>query len=195
MTTADPLGLRTRTTSSATVTLATGRRGAAGLVLGAATLAMGLIAGVFYAYACSVMIGLAKTDDRTFVDVMQRINVAIENPLFFASFFGALVLTAVAAVLERRLGSRAAFRWIVAALALYVVALAVTVGVNVPLNQDLADAGDPDRIADLAAVRHRFEGSWVTWNIVRTVATTAALACLGRALVLHGREDFPPSSS
>ena len=47
----------------------------------------------------------------------------------------------------------------------------------------LAAAGDPSRIVDLAAVRTNFEGLWVATNAVRTVA----LACLGRALSLHGR--------
>jgi len=36
---------------------------AAGGVLGAATVAMGLIAGLFYAFACRVMVGLARTGD------------------------------------------------------------------------------------------------------------------------------------
>jgi hypothetical protein len=34
-------------------------------------------------------------------------------------------------------------------------------------------AGDPDRITDLAPVRDRFEASWVAWNIVRTLLSTA----------------------
>lgn len=160
---------------------------APGLVLGAAMLAMGLVAGLFYAYACSVMPGLARTDDRTLVDAMQQINEAILNPVFALSFFGAPVLTAAAAILAWRSGSRQAARWVVAALVLYALAFVVTMGVNVPLNDDLAAAGDPATIRDLAAVREEFEDRWVTWNILRTVASTAALACLGRALVLHGR--------
>lgn len=72
---------------------------APGLALGAAMLAMGLIAGLFYAYACSVMPGLARTDDRALVDAMQQINEAILNPVFALSFFGAPVLTAAAAIL------------------------------------------------------------------------------------------------
>ena len=59
--------------------------------------------------------------------------------------------------------------------------------VNVPLNNQLNAAGAPDRIADLAAVRERFEATWVRWNVVRTVASTAAFGCLTWALVLHGR--------
>ena len=64
---------------------------------------------------------------------------------------------------------------------------AITAAVDVPLNDALADAGRPDRIGDLAAVRERFESTWVTWNIVRAVTSTSAFDCLAWALVLHGR--------
>src|SRR5215210_6268399 len=49
----------------------------------AATLTTGLMAGLYYAFAISVMLGLSRTDDHTFVSVMQQINVAILNPWFF----------------------------------------------------------------------------------------------------------------
>jgi uncharacterized membrane protein len=74
------------------------------LVLGSALMAMGLIAGLFYSFSVAVMTGLSKVDDRTLVETMQRINRAIQNPAFFLSFAGALVLTATAAVLQRRHG-------------------------------------------------------------------------------------------
>jgi uncharacterized membrane protein len=162
-----------------------------GATLVGATLAMGLMAGLFYAYGCSVMIGLSRTDDRTFVDVMQRINVAILNGWFAVSFIGALVLTTLAGVLHLRGDARPVLGWIAAAVVLYGAALVITFTVNVPLNNALAAAGEPDRIANLAAVRERFEATWVRWNIARAVASTAALGCLTWALVLHGRTATP----
>jgi uncharacterized membrane protein len=155
--------------------------------LAAATLTTGLMAGLYYAYACSVMLGLSRTDDRTFVSAMQQINVAIINPWFIVSFFGAFVFTASAGVLHLHGDWRTVLPWIAAALVLYVATLVITTGFNVPLNNELAAAGDPDRTADLAAVRERFEASWVRWNIARAVASTAAFGCLTWALVLHGR--------
>jgi uncharacterized membrane protein len=143
------------------------RRDTAGMVLGLAMIATGLSAGLLYSYACSVLPGLGQTSDRTFIDAMQQINKAIQNPVFFASFFGALALTAVAAAQQRRLGPGAATRWTVAALALYALALLVTVGANVPLNDHLAAVGDPARIADPAAVRNHFQASWMAWNIAQ----------------------------
>jgi uncharacterized membrane protein len=155
--------------------------------LAAATLTTGLMAGLYYAYAYSVMLGLSRTDDRTFVSAMQQINVAILNPWFFIIFFGALVFTALAGVLHLQADWRAVLPWIAAALVLYAASLLITIGFNVPLNNELNAAGDPDHIADLAAVRERFEASWVRWNIARAVASSAAFGCLIWALVLHGR--------
>lgn len=157
------------------------------VVLGGATLTTALLAGVYYAYACSVMPGLGSTDDRTFIDAMQQINEAIQNPVFFLSFIGAPALTIAALIMERRSGARHVTRWLVAAVALNLISLTITGALNVPLNDDLSQAGDPSGIADLPSVRDDFENPWVAWNIVRTVVTTAALGCLGYALLLHGR--------
>jgi uncharacterized membrane protein len=172
----------------ATVPKAAAETRTVGLVLGAAAVAMGLAAGFIFAYSSSVMPGLADSSDRAFVEAMQNINEATENPVFFAAYFGAFLLTGAAAVMLRSQASGPAFRWTIAALVLYGVALAVTMGINVPLNDELADAGNPDQIADLAAVRDDFEDPWVAWNIVRTVVSTLALGSLAWALMLYGRE-------
>ena len=152
-----------------------------------ATVTMGLMAGLFCAFAYSVMPGLGQTDGRTFVDAMQRINVAILNGWFFIIFIGALVFTAVTGVLHLRDDGRTVLPWIVAAFVLYVAVLLITGGINVPLNNELVAAGAPDRITDLDGVRERFEATWVRWNIGRAVASTAAFGSLTWALVLHGR--------
>ncbi|GAA2743895.1 MULTISPECIES: DUF1772 domain-containing protein [Kitasatospora] len=156
-------------------------------VLIAATLATGLSAGLFYSYACSVMPGLARADDRSFVEVMQRINVAILNGWFMLVFLGALLLILLAGALQLGGGSRAVLLWTVAAAVCYLAMLAITGAVNVPLNNRLAAAGSPDSGADLAAVRAAFEATWVRWNVVRALTSTAAFACLTGALVLAAR--------
>ncbi len=150
-----------------------------GATLVAGTITTGLMAGLFAAFSYAVMPGLGRTDDATFVQSMQRINVAILNPVFGLCFGGALVLTALAVLLHR---GEAGVGWIVAGLVLYAAVLAVTFAVNVPLNNRLnAATGDP------AAARAAFEAAWVRWNVVRTVLNTAAFGCLCWALVLHGR--------
>jgi uncharacterized membrane protein len=159
------------------------------ITLIASVITMGLIAGVFYAFSCSVMLGLRQADDRTFVTAMQRINVAILNPWFMISFLGALVFTILAGALRISGNGAGVLPWIIAAAVLYIVAVAVTGGINVPLNNQLDAAGDPGAIAELAAVRAAFEATWVRWNLVRAVACTAAFGCLTWALVLHGRNS------
>lgn len=148
------------------------------LVLG--VVAVGLMAGLYAAFAFAVMPALRRADDKSFVMVMQRMNVAIVNPLFLLIFFGGLAFTAIAAGLYR---DQSMVGWIVACAVLYGLTLVITVAFNVPLNNQLAAAGDPDRITDLRAVRDAFEGPWVRWNIARAVVNAGALAVLVTGLV------------
>jgi uncharacterized membrane protein len=157
------------------------------LVLGGAVVTMGLLAGLFYSYAVSVMPGLHASADRTVVDAMQNINKAIENPVFFATFMGGPALALLAYVGERRRGRPATARWVLAGVALTGVTLLVTFAFNIPLNNELERAGDPSTIANIAQVRDDFETPWVVWNIVRTVTITAAFGCLARGLFLRAR--------
>src|SRR5215831_11948893 len=120
--------------------------------LAAAVLTMGLMAGVFGLYTHTIMPGLRHTDDRTFGGAVRATDRAIINPWFMAAFFGALVLTGLAAALHFTGDSRNVLPWIGAAFVLYLIAVVITMAVNVPLNDALKAAGDPARIGDLAAV-------------------------------------------
>ncbi|MET7832123.1 anthrone oxygenase family protein [Micromonospora sediminicola] len=153
------------------------------LTLVGATVGAGLMAGLFAAFAYAVMPALRGADDRTFVDAMQRINVTIVNGWFLLVFLGTPLLAALSAVLAWRGAGRPALPWILCGLALYLVMVAVTVAVNVPLNDALAAAG----ASDLGAARQRFETPWVAWNLVRALVSTAGFGVLCWALVLTGR--------
>ena len=155
-------------------------------VLAAAVLTMGLMAGVFGLWAHTIMPGLRHTDDRTFVGAFQSLDRAIINPWFMAAFFGALILTGLAAALHLSGDKHNALPWIGAAFVLYLIAVVITMAVNVPLNDALKAAGDPARIGDLAAVRHHFsEAKWSAWNLIRTLTSTAAFGCLIAAAMTH----------
>lgn len=158
------------------------------VVLVAATVTMGIMAGVFGLYSHTVMPGLRRTDDRTFVGAFQALDRAIINPWFMlGGFLGALVFTAGSVLLLFGPGSPA-LSWTIAALVLYLAVFVITVAVNVPMNNAIKAAGDPDQIPDLAGVRARFdEARWSRWNHVRTVATTVAVICLAVALLRYGR--------
>jgi uncharacterized membrane protein len=158
------------------------------VVLIAATMTMGLMAGVFGIYGNAIMPGLRRTDDRTFVAAFQSIDRAIINPAFMATFFGALVLTALAALLHITGDRRPMLPWIGAAFVLYLFVFVITIGVNVPRNNEIKAAGEVDRMTDPHLVRERFdEPKWVRWNHVRTVASTAAFGLLAWALVESGQ--------
>ncbi|WP_341718480.1 anthrone oxygenase family protein [Micromonospora sp. FIMYZ51] len=152
-------------------------------VLTGATLTTGLVAGLFFAYACSVMPGLAATDDRTLVGTMQSINRKIINGWFLSVFLGGPLLVAVAVI--GYAGAGAVFWWLLAGLLCHLVTLGVTGRCNVPLNNQLDAAGPVDQITDLAAVRRGFEDTWVRWNLVRTLSSVAAFGCLIGALLTH----------
>jgi uncharacterized membrane protein len=165
-----------------------GKRMLTDAVLLLATLTTGLAAGVFVLYAHTIMPGLRRTDDRTFVGAFQAIDRAIINPWFMSCFFGALILTGLAAVLYFGSGGRRALPWIAAAFVLYLVVVIITLAVHLPLNDAIKAAGSPDQINNLAQVRHAFdEAKWVTWNLVRAILSTAAFGSLIAALITHGR--------
>ena len=158
------------------------------IVLIAATMTMGLMAGVFGIYGNAIMPGLRRTDDRTFVAAFQSIDRAIINPAFMVTFFGALALTALAALLHLTGDQRPMLPWIGAALVLYLFVVVITIGINVPRNNEIKAAGDVDRMTDPHGVRERFdEGRWVRWNHVRTFASTVAFGLLAWALVASGQ--------
>ena len=150
----------------------------------AATLDLGLMAGLLYAYAGSVLPALRGADDRTAVDVLQRINVAIRTGLFVALFLGGLGLPGLAAALH--LGDAPVLVPLLVATALYAATLVVTVAVNLPLNDRLAAAGPAAALTEPAAVRAAFVGRWVRWNIVRTLTCAGAFGAACVALLRLG---------
>lgn len=152
----------------------------------------GTLAGFFLTYAFTIMPGLATTDDRTFVAAFQGLERTLRGDTFdyginwpvFLGFFGGPFIIAVAIALNR---SRPIVWWLVAALVLHIATIVITVSFNVPLNNELSAAGDPNTI-DAAQVRADFrEGWWRAWNLVRSATSLGAFVCLGWALFLHGK--------
>lgn len=157
------------------------------LTLAGATLTTGLIAGVFYAYAVSVNLGLSEQSDAGYVATMRAINERIQNPLFFLSFFGAglTLLAALAAHLPRPRSGR--FRLVALACALYLGGgFLLTVFANVPLNERLAGVTAGASAGELAQARSAYEGPWNFWNGVRAVFSSLAFLVLIGACLLRG---------
>ena len=159
------------------------------IVLVAATITTGLVAGLFFTYTNNVMPALARSNDRSYIEVMQHINVVIINGWFLLNFVGALVLSGAAVALTLPSDSRAVLPWTAAAFVFYAGTILITGRLNIPLNNELAAAGDPGRLPDPAAARKRFEEPWVRYNRARTATSLAAFVCLAIALIRLGALD------
>ena len=145
----------------------------------AATVGNGLLAGAFFAFSLGVAPGLRRVDDLSYVTVFRAINRSIVNGLFILVFLGAPIATVAVTALHLVAARRESLAWLVAGLVLCLFSFAVTVLVNVPLNNrlDTALIGG----AQVRKARDHFEMRWNRWNHVRTAASTAALIVLAIA--------------
>ena len=149
------------------------------VALAGATVTTGLMAGLFYAYAVSVSLGLAAQPDAAYVATMNEINARIQNPLFFLSFVGAVGFLLAALFLHARRPRSGRFRLIVPACLLYIGgSFLVTVLVNVPLNDELSRAAADAPAAELSRARAAYEDPWNRWNGVRAACSTLAFVAL-----------------
>ncbi|GAB3329291.1 DUF1772 domain-containing protein [Larkinella ripae] len=149
----------------------------ANLILVLAGTSTALMAGLFYAYSCSVNLGLGRLSDAAYVAAFQSINRAIQNPVFFLAFFGAPLLLPLSAGLHYNQARSMRFWWLVAASLVYLVGtFGVTVFGNIPLNNQLDSVQMLSASADeIARHRTQFEAPWNRLNTVRTLASTLAV--------------------
>jgi uncharacterized membrane protein len=155
-----------------------------GASLVVSTLLLGLISGFFYTFSISIMRTLRGVDDRTFVDVMQKINRDVQNPMFFLTFLGSILFGIITLILF--LGQPF---WVllpvILSLAGYFVCFAVTVRGNVPMNVRLDRYGPVEKIADVPAVRKEFEDRWTRLNGIRAWASTAGFGAAVWAVIAY----------
>jgi uncharacterized membrane protein len=139
--------------------------------------------GVFFTYSNSVVPGLDNADPEKAVEAMRRMNVAIINPRFLATFIGPLITSAATGFLLLGLDENVPAYLSLAAAATYLVGCLVITGrVNIPLNNALENSTSTDwrqRWAD-------FSPRWRRWNTVRTLASGTALLLSGISLYLWG---------
>ena len=142
------------------------------------TCLLALMAGLFYAYACSVNLGLGRLSDTEYLRAMQLINRAILNPWFFVSFFGTLIMMPFSTWYFHKVsGADLSFYLILAAtLVYYAGVFGVTVLGNVPLNQSLDrfDIGSAT-LQEIDSKRRTFEIPWNKLNLIRTLANLLSL--------------------
>lgn len=141
-----------------------------------------LLAGIFYAYSCSVSPGLQRLPESAFLGAMQHINRVIQNPAFFLCFFGPVILLPLSTFLHYG-KSNTGFWCLLLAAACYIIGVfGVTVVGNVPLNNqlDVFDLSNAS-VESLKEMRTKFEAPWNRLHSIRTFLSVlvAGLAIAG----------------
>lgn len=138
------------------------------LLLGAA------IFGFFFAWVCSTMWGLDAAEPKIAIQAMQAMNASVRNAVFFPAFFlTPLAMAATAALLSgAQRGPAIAFG--LAAIIYLLGGLILTMAINVPMNEALAQVVIPEEPEAAAQVWRNYSERWQFWNQVRTVASGLA---------------------
>ncbi|MHA4810674.1 anthrone oxygenase family protein [Flavitalea flava] len=147
-----------------------------------------LMAGLFFAWYCSVIPGLSRLTDATYISAMQSINRAIQNPMFFFCFFGTAFFLPLCTYLQYNHSHSPRFWFLLAATVIYLAGvMGVTIFGNIPLNEGLDTFQlTSSTVQDIRAARAGFEDSWNALNNIRTVSSILAIlfviiACLNPA--------------
>lgn len=155
----------------------------------------GGIFGFFYAWICSTMWGLDAADPAIAIAAMQAMNGSVRNAVFAPAFFGTpavLGLTAVLAfVVKNRL---AGWAYITAAMIYFLGGLVLTISINVPMNEALAQVALPLSAEEARQIWQDYSAPWQFWNTTRTLFSGLALICTGLGLVALGRQNMPVSA-
>lgn len=134
-----------------------------------------LIGGLFYAYSCSVILGLGKLSDIEYLKSMQSINREILNPVFFMSFMGTAALLPVTMFVFR--GQSPAFMFLLLASLVYLIGVfGVTIFGNVPLNNQLEQFDIVNSSVEAAKkMRTIFEDRWNFLNHIRSISSAISI--------------------
>jgi uncharacterized membrane protein len=143
-----------------------------------------LVSGLYFGYSVSVNGGLHRLGNSEYIRATQSINAVIQNPFFFVSFIGPVILLPLAAFLQRDTNSMQ-FALLLASSTLYVAgSFALTMVGNVPLNVRLAKF-DASKASgnEIAQARAGFEKPWNRLHAIRTIASIAATVLIFAAIV------------
>ncbi len=144
----------------------------------------GAIFGFFYAWVCSTMWGLDAIDPRVAIEAMQGMNASVRNMVFAPAFFGTPFALLLTGALAFGTGNARAGLIFAAGGVLYLIGgLVLTMAVNVPINEALAEIVVPDDIDTARQIWADYSPRWQAYNIARTIASGGALMLTGLGLL------------
>jgi uncharacterized membrane protein len=138
----------------------------------------GLVAGLLYSYSTSVNPGLKTLPGNEYIRAMQSINTAIQNPVFFISFIGLLLLFPFTTYLLYNHVPKGSFYLFALAMAIYFIGVfGITMFFNVPLNEQLARFSlSTASQNEISAMRKLFEKPWNRYHTIRTILSIVSFA-------------------
>ena len=157
------------------------------ITLIAATLATGLVAGVFLTFSDFVMRALGRAEPAAAIEAMQMINREVYRSIFMTLLMGLAGVSILLGIAGIFFVGRDMALWLAAAAGSYVVGvMAVTASKNVPMNQRLDQMEHQSTGAQ--AYWFTYMRAWTRWNHLRWVAALAsAIAYLGATVNLVGQ--------
>ena len=166
------------------------------IILALATTTSALIAGVYYSFSVAINPAFAQLSDRAYIEAMQHINVAIVNPVFALSFFGAPLILPLAAAAHWKAEGQRRHLLVAASVVFWIGSLGVTALANIPLNETLASFPTQQASgAQASLARAAFAASWNRWHAVRTVASIATLVLVVAACLTADTTRQPLASA
>ena len=144
-----------------------------------ATLALGLMAGFFFAFAVDVAPAMAGLDAAGYITTQQAINRVVRNATFGGIYFGSALLPfAAAALWGRARQNRRALAWLAIAVVYAAGVFLLTREINVPINDALARWNPAAPPIDWTLARDR-------WNDANLLRTWVAGTCFAAAVLLR----------
>ncbi len=142
-----------------------------------------LVVGVFWGTWFSLSRSIGTISASTFLEVGHTMIANLGGPM--AVLMPTTLITAVPVLIGlRRLRRRASFALMLAGAGLLVVALVITLSVNVPIDYAIVDWTVGTLPADWTTIRER----WETYHAARTFVSMAGFG-LALAAVLWSRDD------
>ena len=115
----------------------------------------------FHAWVCTTLWGLDQIDPNTAITAMQAMNASVRNVVYAPVFFATPVVLLASALLAFSCRNRrAALYFTMAGLVYGFGGMALTMAINVPLNQALALIVTPLAPAQASAVWTAYSETW-----------------------------------
>ena len=143
------------------------------LILIAAIISTGLMAGIFFTWTNAVKPGIGTLDDMTYMKAFQAMNRLILNPLFYVVFILPVLTISISTYMSFGSTKLYVFELFLLSTLLYVLGVfLITILGNIPLN-DLLENTDLEKISltELSDLRGKIENKWNNFNLIRTVSS------------------------